>query len=254
MALVPRAKLFANSTQHLIPDSLTQNAGVVTAVIGAATLTVNVGSPAANTIYFLYMRMNGPTSTLFSVVTTPSVYRASFPEAILIGAYYSNGAASPAFGSFVNINGIPMTNRITFTPTFGAGVTSNTNISFFYERTGAEIFIQGTWTVGAVAASLVSASIPTNLTIDTTSMSISANTTAAAGPHVGWWTVNTANPQRTDAITALGTSTSLIYVGGPQTSTPLIAATGTGAFATGIAALEARLPISGWSNIPLKDL
>lgn len=253
MGLVPRAKLFSGSTQHLIPDSLTQSAGVVTAVIGAATLTVNVGSPAANTLYYLYLRMNGPTSTLFSVVTIPSVYRASFPEAILIGAYYSNGVASPAFGSFVNINGTPRTQKMQFTPAL-TGFGTATNIVFYAERSGGVLVCQGTFTAGTTANVLFSAALPTNLVIDSTLLSITGNTTAAAGSDVGYWLANTASPQRTDAITAPGTSTTLIYLGGGN-STPMVPnATSTTMASNQVSACNYTVPIVGWSNVPLKDL
>lgn len=134
-----------------------------------------------------------------------------------------------------------------YTPTL-TGFGSATNISFMWRRVGDSIEIKGTFTAGTVAAVTVSLTLPGGLTIDSNKVSLS-NTTAAAGPTCGIWTENTANPQRTNAVLATGTSTTLIYAGGPQSSTPLVASTGSGSFATGqvIAVEITAIPIVGYA-------
>lgn len=137
------------------------------------------------------------------------------------------------------------TERIAWTPTI-TGFGTASNVSGFWERVGKDMIGQVTFTAGTVAASTASLSLPSGAVIDSAQLSIS-NTTAAAGPLVGRWTANTANPQRTDAVTATATSTTLIYAGGPQTSTPLVPATGSSSFASAaITAVEFRVPISEW--------
>lgn len=134
-----------------------------------------------------------------------------------------------------------------YTPTL-TGFGTASNISFMWRRNGDSIEIKGTFTAGTVAAVTVSMTLPGGLSIDSNKVSL-ANTTAAAGPTCGIWTENTANPQRTNAILATGTSTTLIYAGGPQSSTPLVAVTGSGGFATGqvIAVEITAIPIVGYA-------
>lgn len=108
MALVNRNTV--TQQKHIIPSSLTHNAGVITAVVNGVSYPVSLSGLTANTLYFLYLRINAGTAQLFFVTTVPSTYRASFPEAKLVGAFYSNGFSSVAFGAFVTIEGIPVSN------------------------------------------------------------------------------------------------------------------------------------------------
>lgn len=252
MAVIPRIQ--PRLQKYQVPTSLTHSAGTITAVVGSNTFTAAVGSPTSATLYFLYLRMNSGTLTMFNVTTLPSVYRVSFPEAILVGAYYSDGASSPAFGSFVNIEGMPVSERMPYLATL-TGFGTPSNVAFFFTRHGKELFVFGTFTAGTVAAVTVSATLPGSLSLETGDLSL-ANTTAQAGPTAGGvWTANTANPQRTNVVTATGTNATLIYAGGPQATTPLVSATGSGAFASSVVtSVEARLPISAFSITPLKDL
>lgn len=105
MPLIQRGSV--SDKRHLIPDSLTQSGGIITCVVGASTTTVTPTGLTANTLYFLYLRMVSGTLQLQALTTTPSATRLLFPEAILVGAFYSNGANTVAFGSFVNIDGVP---------------------------------------------------------------------------------------------------------------------------------------------------
>ena len=104
MALVQRLARSAKD-QYIIPESLTHNSGTISATVNGVNYTCSLSGLTANTLYFLYLR-SGQSNIQF-VTTVPSSYRASFPEAILIGAFYANGLSSVAFGSFVNIEGEP---------------------------------------------------------------------------------------------------------------------------------------------------
>lgn len=115
---------------YMIPDTLTHNSGIITAVINGITFTVAVGSPTGSTLYFLYL-FNG---TLQQSTTVPSTYRASNVGASLIGAYYSTGTVSPAWGSFVTIEGNPTSEYFAFTPT--GTFTTNTTYTGFKKRVG----------------------------------------------------------------------------------------------------------------------
>ena len=89
----------------LIPESLTHSSGIITAVVYGQNYTASVGTPAANTLFFLYLN----SGSLVSTTTVPSTYRVSNPNAILVGAWYSNGVSpTPGWGTFVNIEGTPI--------------------------------------------------------------------------------------------------------------------------------------------------
>lgn len=107
----------------LVPDSLVHSSGTITATFGVNAYAVGVGTPTANTLYFLYLRSNAGVPQLVSSTSVPSVYRVSQPEALLVGAYYSDGVAVPVFGSFVNIEGVPKSQIMAYTPT----LTGETN-------------------------------------------------------------------------------------------------------------------------------
>ncbi len=112
MALVNRNTV--SPQKHIIPTSLTHNAGVITAVINGVSYPVSLSGLSANTLYFLYLRINSGTTQLFFVTTAPSTYRVSFPEAKLVGAFYASGGNSfngntVEFGTFVTIEGPPKT-------------------------------------------------------------------------------------------------------------------------------------------------
>lgn len=91
--------------KYIIPTSLTHSSGIITAVVNGASYQVTLSGLTYVTRYFLYLN-NG---SLVYVTTLPSTYRATNPNAILVGAFYSNGLASVAFGAFVNIEGVPNT-------------------------------------------------------------------------------------------------------------------------------------------------
>lgn len=137
---------------------------------------------------------------------------------------------------------ITNTDRTPYTPTIG-GFGTVSLISFFWERNGRDMIIQGSYTAGTISGSLASFSLPANTALSSSHISLQ-NTTAQAGPQFGVWVPNTANPQRNHALTALGSTNTIIYAG--SNSTPLTPATGA-VFASGVVtAIDVKVPISGW--------
>lgn len=140
MALVQRLVRSAKD-QYIIPESLTHSSGTISATVNGIGYSCSLSGLTANTLYFLYLR---PSQANIQFVTTvPSSYRASFPEAVLIGAFYASGGNSfngntVEFGSFVTIEGPPKTlNKFnagrlivtahTSNPTKGNGGVGNTD-------------------------------------------------------------------------------------------------------------------------------
>lgn len=134
-----------------------------------------------------------------------------------------------------------------FTPTFSAGWGTVTSKNFYWSRHGRLMKIFGYATCGTVANSLGSVSIPASAVIDTTVHG--SNTTAAAGSRVGYMN-NGQTASFCPMVTAGGTSTTLIYLGGlVSANIPLIptatTANNMGSNST-IFALDAELAIVDW--------
>ena len=98
-----------------------------------------------------------------------------------------------------------------YTPTISAGFGTVANVSFYHRRVGQDREVRGTFTAGTVAGSLGTITIPSGDAIGTMSI---ANTSGNAGPEVGSMTPNGATNQWAKIVTATGTSTSLVYLGG----------------------------------------
>lgn len=103
MALVSRISS-TKASQVLAPDSLVQSGslttGTITATVSGTAYAATLSGLTAQNLYYCYLRMNGGSLGLFFVTTVPSVYRVSFPEAILVGAFYTN--TSSQFNGFIS--------------------------------------------------------------------------------------------------------------------------------------------------------
>lgn len=234
--------------------SLTQSAGTISSNVNGVALTVPVGSLTANNTYMIYFVIG---TGLVVSTNVNSVGPAGATQWTLIGAFQATNAA--AFGSFVNITGAPKTDTLVFSPSVGAGFGTPTNNNLSYWRDGDRLRGLGFFTVGTVAAAVGSIGIPTNLVLDTTKLTQSANTTAAAGQKVGGYFENAASNGMGCIVTAPGTSTTLIYAGSNfgAPSTVLIPSSSVSGnvASSGIAfSYDFDIPIVGWSRTPLVDL
>lgn len=144
-----------------------------------------------------------------------------------------------------------------YTPTLGAGFGTVTNNVAFHRRNGEMLQVRGSFTSGTVSAAAASISLPSNLSIDSTKVSIN-NTTANTGPMVGYWDQSEAQSNtRGSIITATGTSTTLVYIANSDrnVSDSLITTTVTNSLPSSVVvSYEFEVPISGWTinqNAPL---
>lgn len=228
--------------RYLIPESLTHNSGIITAVVFGQSYTVNVGTPAANTLFFLYLNAG----SLISTTTVPSTYRSTNPNANLIGAWYSNGLATPAWGSFVNIEGVPKTSRISYDIKTTGGTQAWGTITadaMSWERIGNRIFVSGRLTLGVRTAVEGRLGMP-----------FTATDLPSPNENVG-----TVGYGATTSVTygLLCTSGISYVIGAFNTGGAgmLSGQIGTAIFADSTAISPSwSCPISGWSNAPLKDL
>lgn len=178
----------------------------------------------------------------------------SNPDAILIGAFYSNGMSSIAFGSFVNIEGSPRTNNINWSDQFAPlGAVSYDLANARWYRDGD--VIRGKFRIRTVTAPSIDArlTIPTNLTMDTT------NLTGGSQNLIG---MIEKLPNAASAVTSenvalafISTYPNQMYVtrfrGGGQVTQVGWDSAGV---ANDVYVGSFEFPITGWSSTPLKDL
>lgn len=155
-------------------------------------------------------------------------------------------AGVPAWGNVTSI-GIS-TDWVAYTPTLSAGFGTTTGVSFFYRRVGDTLQVSGTFTGGTMAASLGTITLPTGLTIDSTKITIS-NTSSSAGQEVGYFDSTTANSPG-PIVTALGTSSSLVYIANNWNGAAHLTPTNMSGVLgnTSFISVSFQVPISGWSS------
>lgn len=118
-----------------------------------------------------------------------------------------------------------------------------------HSRVGGDLLMDCSFTSGtSIPAALGSIDLPNSLTIDTARI-IAQNTTAAAGQKVGT-IVQSAAGNIGHVVTALGTSTSKVYLSSGVTASNTLVPTNSNGFisASALVSVSFRVPISGWTN------
>lgn len=141
-----------------------------------------------------------------------------------------------------------VTDWLAYTPTLGSGFGTTANVSFFWRRMGDSCHVRGTFTTGTCIAANGTFTLPGGASLDSSKISL-ANTTSAAGMMIGTAS-QTGATQYALLVTATGTSTTLIYLGGLVSAanhlTPQPVNTPFGDSLT--TSVDFIVPISGWSS------
>lgn len=134
-----------------------------------------------------------------------------------------------------------------FTGTFSAGFGTPSAQNCFHKRKGSDLSVRCTLTPGTVATSLGTLDLPNALALDGTK--VPNNSTSGAGQKVGSFSQN-ATGSTGPIVTAYGTSTTKVYLGGIQTgATMLTPSNVSGNYTSSVASsLEFTVPISGWAS------
>ena len=232
----------SNQTQAMaISDGTTQS--------GQQTVNGGNASYSAFTLvgYFSYTTSGNRTFQIFASASA---------NAVIIGNNASNARTTFSIKKF------PLSNEQVFTtdqsdfgwtaytPTLGAAFGTPTLVSFFYKRIGDTLYVRGTATNGTVANSLATISLPGSLTIDTTKLSIS-NNTSNNGMQVGEYN-GLITQTYTPIVTAPATSTTLVYLGNQVNQsarlTPGTTSAGISLQTGGHGAFTFAVPVTGWQN------
>jgi len=160
----------------LIPNSIVHSLGVITATFDFGSMDCTLSGLVANNLYFLY-KIDSSADLQFTT-DVPSVYRVTFPEAVLIGAFYANGYSPVAFGTFVNVEGPPScsmfdSQRVVIDAT-GLAPTKPTSAvdRLSWGRNGGFMTLKWEYkhdaiTGGAIGSGFLLPRMPTNLKINT---------------------------------------------------------------------------------------
>lgn len=255
MARVPRN--IASKNKYAIPDSLTHAMGAITATFGSSSYPVALSGLSANTLYFLYLRINSGNLELFFSTSVPSVYKNSFQEAVLIGAFYSNGNLVVEFGTFVNIEGPASTQAEITGRTTVPGVTNQTTL-YRWRRDSRSINIEfltifsgapapfGSFNPDFAQNLLIDLSGLLGGTTDLRQLGIVSFHDAGINKYDGFADVNSAS-----SVRVLTQNSSVTYEISRNLTQAIPFTLGAG---DGINVRFFSLPIVGWSSTPLKDL
>jgi hypothetical protein len=244
-----------------IPTSITHSLGQITATFPSASYNVNLTGLSANTLYFLYTRKVSNVASLVYSTTVPSTYRVSFPDAVLVGAFYSNGLVSVGFGSFVNIEGVPSTNNPVSSALTMDATTPFTRTVMTWSRRGSDIYAtmsalkDGSNGTGATPFEIF---LPTNLpnfAFPGSSPSTTALISQENGGNLGYLSATQIN------AVADWIDLPLYVVAGTNTLRILAQPTGTGTIVKSSISAGATLqgfltplPLISWNSNSLKDL
>lgn len=255
--------------QILLPDSvgiLSHNAGVISltssrVTVGGqqyntSTLTRTISTDVtmtANTLYMIYMVIVSGVAQLRISSNVNSVGPSGFSLWKLVGAFYANGMSPVAFGALVNIDGPIVTDDINYTPTFVNLTVPTVNVAR-WRRVGQQLEAVGNLTATAQGSAPYAISIPQNLSLDSTKLI--NNSVSGAGNLVGILGNASATVDGGELVTAPATSLSNIYIASFYSSTNihLVPNSGVGLDLNVVSTYNFTVPISNWSNTPLKDL
>ena len=258
MAL-PLRRPNVSAKKFLVPDSLSHSAGVISAVFGSTTYSVTLSGLGSNTIFYLYIVPGG---TLVFSTNVNSVGPAGQTSWILVGAFMSTGNSPVAFGSFINIDGVPISdpiiqagNGLIFTGFGSPPAVVEGHIARRGSYLHGRCYLRSNTTTPSDARFTIN-----NLTIDTSRVSNVRRT--VFGEAKGYSAVSSAefttgtffqlyfNPTYSNEISFADGFQPVSGEGQPnQVGGDSILSSG-----NSLGAWFDNIPILGWSNRPLKDL
>ncbi|OQW46488.1 MAG: hypothetical protein A4S09_16355 [Proteobacteria bacterium SG_bin7] len=211
----------------------------------------------ANTLYMIYAVLNSGVVELRFSANVNSSGPAGFTAWKLVGAFYSN--ATPAFGAFVNIDGIPMSGEIAYSPSLqssgGGNITLNATGVIspygYWQRIGNQLkmyagFRNGTGGTATGAAGGIMLGLPSGI-VGTSNRASDGNFgtfVASGGGYKGGPGADTHD---------------WYFVSNGTTLTPIRPLSGSVLAVADLVAqyslnVDTTFGIAAWSNTPLKDL
>ena len=220
------------------------------------SLTYTVSGLTADSLYMLYLVLNAGTPQLVASTNFNSVGPTGYSSWALVGAFYTNNSSQ--FGAFVTIEGTPVSDWATFTPTLYAD-TSNPNLGSSgvaqgtYKRIGNLIYVtnffkfDGTGISNGSGAFYVVA--PLSLTVDG-SILTELNYIVGHGKTYDASNINNSK----DYQCLINITNNRIYLADIEAGWANISSSYPSSWtATSHLDLIYQIPIVDWDNTPLKD-
>lgn len=209
-----------------------------------SALQLALSGLSVHTTYMLYVVLSSGVPILVQSTNVNSVGPAGYTSWKLVGAFLSN--ESSGWGAFLNIEGTPRTQtNMRYTPSgaSGFGTIGSPEMNFF--RDGAYLLCDFRFITGTVSGATAFLTLPSGLVYSSdfqqTTYNVGTLTNNSAVNFVHMF-LSSSNADRIFFNTATGALGSAI-------------AGNTSPFASGqIESGQYRIRISGWSNVPLKDL
>lgn len=212
---------------------------------------------SANSLYMVYAVRNGGNTELRISSNVNSVGPSGFTSWKLIGAFYSNGLVSVAFGSFVSIDGRPVSSAWAVDPQMGSTQSSGTlmttgtggDAQCRAQRDGDKVrlyYYIGRGTSGGTTGTgnPYLFPLPTNL---------ASGGSLWIGDGAGYFAA--INGYQTLTAISFGTGVGLMIEGnGSYVGQNVPTANWWTALANTFLIIDVYIPIAGWSNTPIKDL
>lgn len=219
------------------------------------TITTDV-TLTANSLYMIYAVNNSGNIELRISANVNSIGPAGFNSWKLVGAFYSNGVGSIAFGGFVTIEGTPTSEVISYTPT--GNFTSNVGYVGRWQRIGKTLLgsIDMTFSGVPSPSGPTNFSMPANQQIDLTGLANGGN-----GDRVLVGQANFFDNGAANYWGRIGISSSTILLIGYVNASGTFGVNGNGTETTPFTlnntdsiSAQITVPALGWSTTPLKDL
>jgi len=219
---------------------------------GALSRTISTDvTMTANSLYMIYAVLVSGVPVLRISSNVNSAGPAGFNVWKLVGAFYATAATTPAWGSFVTIDGVPST--VTSVNDQGsaqlisafAGFPSFTLTQYLWSRVGNHLFV--TWRMDSTTGNGTSARIPLPR-----GGIITVENSYPVGTYAGQ---NAAVNAGGGSIIGLG-STDMGFATGNLSGAAISTQTGSAVVGTSPTTLAGtlRATIAQWSSTPLKDL
>ena len=216
-----------NTSRETTSNFMAVSTGTAYALGNSMSHSISYSTSQSNITLSIKSKVSGGTSQLYGLTTTPSVIKVWYfpPESKI----YSQASQDYGWTSY--------------TPTFGAGMGTVTGTSCFHKRRGSNLDVSCSFVMGTPANLIYSITLPSGLIIDSTKIT-TTNTITSAGQEVGTWSQNAATGK---IVTAMGTSTSTLYLGGISANwlTPQSSVAAFNAIQTSI---NFTVPIQGWQD------
>jgi len=208
------------------------------------SLDLALGTMTANTRYQIYAVVSSGSVILVKSTNENSVGPAGYDSWKLVGSLYSE--AADTFGSFVNIEGMPTSDWIPFTPTVNAHLGTLANVNMQYRRVGNVIEEIGSFDVGTIGGSgEIQIGLP-SLTVELPSSSTEI---------VGKLDHNLTGTRTYFMLATHGDTFLNVGTFQHDTNKNVLVESASNVFNTGTrTALSAKVPVQEWSNTPIKDL